>query len=127
MELPAQHEALEQARMPDCTECHEERGDHVAYSRFVHTPFFIDNHRQEAYQQEQVCSMCHQTSFCNDCHASGIELKPSTKEQTDNFRRLPHRGDYLSRHRIDGRIDPSSCFRCHGNPKTSETCARCHG
>jgi hypothetical protein len=26
---------------------------------------------------------------------------------------MPHTGDYLSRHRIDGRLDPVSCRRCH--------------
>jgi hypothetical protein len=28
---------------------------------------------------------------------------------------------------MDGRINPISCFRCHGNPKSSRTCIRCHG
>jgi hypothetical protein len=28
---------------------------------------------------------------------------------------MPHRGDYLGQHPIDGRVDPGSCVRCHGN------------
>jgi len=28
---------------------------------------------------------------------------------------MPHRGDYTVTHRIDGRLDPGSCYRCHGN------------
>ena len=28
---------------------------------------------------------------------------------------LQHRGDYIVLHQIDGRLDPGSCFRCHGN------------
>jgi hypothetical protein len=71
--------------------------------------------------------MCHQQQFCDECHGVRVEEKPSAKNKTSTFRRTPHRGDYLSRHRIDGRVDPTSCFRCHGNPKTAETCAPCHG
>jgi hypothetical protein len=111
----------------NCLDCHEAKGDPIPFGRFVHNSYFMENHRQEAYQYEQVCSFCHQTSFCNDCHATRVELKPSIKNQTDTDRRMQHRGDYLSRHRIDGRIDPTSCFRCHGNPKNAQTCAPCHG
>jgi len=127
--LTGKHPSAEELGMKPmtCTECHEASGEAIPYGRFVHTPFFADNHRQEAYQYEQVCNSCHQSSFCNDCHATRVELKPSIRHQTDTDRRMPHRGDYLSRHRIDGRIDPTSCFRCHGNPKNSQTCARCHG
>jgi hypothetical protein len=39
---------------------------------------------------------------------------------------MPHRGDYVTRHRIDGRIDPTACFRCHGSPKRAKLCASCH-
>lgn len=126
--LPKQHPSeadLGQAPK-NCLECHD-GDDRLAFASFVHTPTWGQNHRQQAYQQEAVCSMCHQTSFCNDCHATRVELKPSLKNQTDTTRQMPHRGDYLSRHRIDGRVDPTSCFRCHGNPKASQTCVRCHG
>lgn len=112
---------------PRCTDCHDARDVTIAYERFNHTAYFGENHRQEANQHPQVCSLCHQESYCNDCHATRVELKPSLKNQGDSFRRMPHRGDYLSRHRIDGRIDPVSCFRCHGNPKSAKTCAPCHG
>jgi len=126
--LPARHpDAAELDVLPKvCTDCHE--GDTgLAYERYVHTADFGRNHRAEAYQGDAVCAMCHQTSFCNDCHATRVELKPSLKNQSETYRSMPHRGDYLSRHRIDGRVDPTSCFRCHNNPKSSKTCARCHG
>ena len=127
--LPAQHppEAELGNTPPNCVDCHEARGDNIIFERFNHNVYFGENHRQEAYQNEQVCALCHQTSFCNDCHATRVELKPSLKNQTDNTKRMPHRGDYLSRHRIDGRLDPASCFRCHENPKAAKTCAPCHG
>jgi len=127
-QLPNSHPSPEDLgeQPKTCTNCHDARGD-IPFERFVHTQTWGENHRQAAYQGERVCALCHQTSFCNDCHATRVELKPSLRNQTDNTRRMPHRGDYLSRHRIDGRIDPTSCFRCHGNPKAAQTCATCHG
>ncbi|MDO3376731.1 cytochrome C [Geoalkalibacter halelectricus] len=110
-----------------CVRCHGYDNKEMVYERYNHTPYFTDNHRLVTYQNEAVCAMCHEQSFCNSCHATRVELKPSLRNQTENFRRTQHRGDYLSRHRIDGRIDPTSCFRCHGNPKASQTCRPCHG
>lgn len=124
--VPAQHPEELGAGRPSCTECHEARSEEFSYERFNHSLFFMENHRQDGKQAEQVCRMCHTTSFCNDCHATRVELKPSERQQTENYRRMPHRGDYLTRHQIDGRVDPTSCFRCHGNSKTSRSCAPCH-
>jgi len=128
-DLPQKHTSPEVLGLnpTTCTDCHDARDSKLAFGSFNHTPTWLQTHRQPAYQNEAVCSMCHQTSFCNDCHSSRVELKPSLKNQDDTRRQMPHRGDYLSRHRIEGRIDPSSCFRCHGNPKSAQTCARCHG
>lgn len=127
--LPKRHlTAMDLGVAPmQCTACHDVHGEILAFASFNHTPTWMQTHRQQAYQHETVCSMCHQPSFCNDCHATRGELKPSLKNQTETYRQTPHRGDYLSRHRIDGRIDPTSCFRCHGNPKAANTCVPCHG
>lgn len=110
-----------------CVRCHGPRKGDFNFEKYNHTAYFTDNHRLLAYQDEQVCALCHAPSFCNDCHATRVELKPSLRHQTETDRRMQHRGDYLSRHRFDGRMDPSSCFRCHGNPKSSKTCRPCHG
>ena len=110
-----------------CTECHETEEDSIIFERYDHTVYFSNKHGHEASRSARVCNMCHQQSFCNDCHVTRTGLKPSIKNQTGTYRRMPHRGDYLTRHRIDGRIDPIPCFRCHGNPKSSQTCVRCHG
>jgi len=127
--FPTQHppEAELGSNRPMCTDCHDQRDDHLAYVDFNHTAFFTESHRTVAGRSAQVCAMCHQQSFCNSCHATGIELKPSIKDQSDTYRRMPHRGDYLTRHKMDGRLDPTSCYRCHGNPKAARTCAPCHG
>ncbi len=59
--------------------------------------------------------------------ARRVDLAVGSSNQNDPFRRTQHRGDYLSRHRIDGRMDPVSCRRCHGNPKSTVSCKPCHG
>jgi hypothetical protein len=112
---------------PVCTECHEADDENIAYADLTHDAQWDRSHRQRTYGNEKLCAMCHDQSFCNDCHVTRSELKPSVRRQADTYRQMPHRGDYLSRHRIDARLDPTSCFRCHGNPKSSKTCAPCHG
>lgn len=127
--LPATHPPLSELgeRREYCTKCHGFKKEPFDFERYNHTALFTESHRLAAYQDERVCALCHSQSFCSDCHATRVELKPSVKNPTENYRRMQHRGDYLARHRIEGRMDPTSCFRCHGNPKSSQTCRPCHG
>ena len=124
---PSRHPQEEGEDLRFCLDCHETKEAEIPYEKFIHGMFFAENHKQVDGRYGAVCSTCHRASYCNDCHGFGIELKPSLKNQTENYRRMPHRGDYLSRHVIDGRINPASCYRCHGNPKSSQTCRPCHG
>ncbi|RNC71449.1 MAG: cytochrome C [Desulfuromonadales bacterium] len=127
--LPAKHPPIFDLgeRREFCIKCHGYKKEPIDFERYNHTPLFTESHRLVAYQDQRVCALCHEQSFCNDCHVTRTELKPSDKYPTENYRRMQHRGDYLSRHRIDGRLDPISCYRCHGNPKSSQTCQPCHG
>lgn len=127
--LPTAHPQIFELgeRREFCTKCHGFKKEPLDFERYNHTALFTDSHRLVAYQDERVCALCHNQSFCSDCHATHSELKPSLKNQTENYRRMQHRGDYLPRHRIDGRIDPTSCYRCHGNPTSAQTCLPCHG
>ena len=113
-------------RPPVCTECHAARDESFAWVQFNHTTGFDEQHKRPARQHEQVCAMCHTRRFCSDCHAA-VELKPSWRHPDRTSRRMQHRGDYLARHRVEGRVNPTSCFRCHGNPKKSKGCVKCHG
>ena len=124
---PLSHPEIEGEDLRYCTECHDSEEAKIPVEKFSHDMFFAEKHNQVAGQYGNVCAMCHRGSFCSDCHGAGVELKPSIKNRTENYRRMPHRGDYRSRHFIDGRINPTSCFRCHGNPKSSLTCKACHG
>lgn len=104
-----------------CSQCHEDWRaalDHTAeFGKF--------RHRFMAQQNKQACDVCHVESFCSDCHAHKEYLKPSDKFADSPERALPHRGDYLNQHKIDGKINPASCMKCHGR-QNNERCSVCH-
>lgn len=105
---------------PLCSECHDD--DKVALD---HTADYLMRHKFYSTQQQQTCAVCHKQSFCADCHANYEEIKPSDKYKDSPERALPHRGDYLTRHQIDGKINPAACFKCHGR-QNNRGCRRCH-
>jgi len=111
---------VEVTEMPQCSACHTD-----GRAALDHVADFITRHKVYASQQSRTCSLCHNESFCADCHANKEELKPSDKYKDAPFRFLPHRGDYLTQHKIDGKLNPASCFPCHGR-QNNERCKLCH-
>ena len=111
---------VEVTGLPNCSECHTD-----SWSSLNHkAPDFMEKHKIYA-GSKFACAACHQESFCADCHAHKEEIKPSDKYKSSPERFLPHRGNYLSQHRIDGKINPASCVRCHGR-QNNEGCKTCH-
>jgi len=106
--------------MPLCSNCHTD--DRAVLD---HSNGFSTKHGLYATQKEAVCSACHAVSFCADCHANKEEIKPVDKFKDEPDRMMPHRGDYISRHKIDGKINPAPCMKCHGR-KNNERCVTCH-
>ena len=111
---------MEITEAPICSECHDD--DRASLD---HTLDYNLRHKFLASQKMQLCSLCHQESFCSDCHANKEEIKPSDKFKDMPQRFLPHRGDYLTQHRIDGRINPAPCLKCHGRNNNAR-CRACH-
>jgi len=107
--------------VPQCTACHE-RGETPPLD---HGPGWVRGHADLARQNARTCELCHRASWCADCHGAGEEIKPSDKRATRPATAAPHRGDYIFQHRIDGRLDPASCFACHGR-KNDWRCTKCH-
>ena len=105
---------------PMCSDCHT---DYRA--ALNHTSDFSTRHRFYAVQQSRTCGVCHKESFCSDCHAHKEEIKPSDKYKDSPQLSMPHRGDYLNQHKIDGRINPASFFPCHDR-QNNEMCRACH-
>lgn len=125
--LPASHpQTLPQGEV-DCSECHTDqiKGILKPYESFSHSEPFVRNHRFYSERDDRLCAVCHARSFCNDCHVNEVEMKPSIKYGYRPDRDFMHRGDYLTRHQIDGKIDPTGCYRCHGR-SNNEKCVACH-
>jgi hypothetical protein len=125
--LPARHpEALVNGPV-SCSECHEDqqKGTMKAFASFNHSAAFIANHRFYAASDDTLCASCHKVSFCADCHTNQTEMKPSLKNGNRPDRAMPHRGDFLTLHKIEGKLDPASCNRCHGRAN-NERCIVCH-
>jgi hypothetical protein len=125
--VPVRHPEELTGGKADCSECHSDvsTGAMKPYDSFRHTRVFVAGHGAYARQGQNLCSSCHEQSFCLSCHGRRDELLPAVKEADRPDRNLPHRGDYLTRHRIEGRIDPGSCIPCHGNKETGR-CRACH-
>ncbi len=125
--IPESH-ALPLTEKPRCTECHtDDTGVALKpIATFSHSSSWINTHRFSASQTSTLCSACHSLSFCTDCHAYKSKgLSPDERFSGSTERWFPHRGNYLFQHRIDGRIDPTACFRCHGR-QNNRMCKRCH-
>lgn len=125
--MPEKH-PIELTDRPICSDCHPSDEDKIMnkpFKTFNHTGDYIKRHKYYASQSSNLCSICHKTSFCTNCHSYKEELLPSVKESIKPERWLPHRNNYLFRHRIDGKIDPTSCFRCHGR-QNNQRCKKCH-
>lgn len=116
------------AGRPMCSECHSTdvaTGPLKAYATFDHTTTFVKDHRFQANQDANTCAACHAQSFCNDCHGGKVPMKPATQLSDRPDRMSPHRGDFMTLHKIEGKMDPSSCYRCHGRAN-NEKCVMCH-
>ena len=126
--LPDSHpEALAAGQQVDCSECHEDRqkGSMKPYATFNHTRSFVKSHNLYAASDDRLCATCHKSSFCNDCHTNQVEMKPSLKYGHRPDREMPHRGNFITIHKIEGKIDPAGCYRCHGRGN-NERCIACH-
>ncbi|NTV49038.1 MAG: cytochrome C [Geobacteraceae bacterium] len=127
-DLPGSHpKVLAVGQQVDCSECHKGEQNVTLKDRnsFSHTPVFVKNHRFYAASDDRLCSACHQGSFCNDCHTNKIEMKPSTVYGHRPEREFQHRGNFMTLHKIEGKLDPASCYRCHGRAN-NERCIACH-
>ncbi len=111
---------MEVTAPPMCRDCHTDWR-----ATLNHTSDYTLRHRFYAEQQSRTCSLCHKESFCSDCHAHKEDIKPSDKYKDSPDMTLPHRGDYINQHRIDGRVNPALCMKCHGR-SNNERCVECH-
>ena len=116
------------AGRPSCSECHSTdvaAGALKPYGAFDHTTTFVKDHRFQANQDANTCASCHAQSFCTDCHGGKVPMKPATALSDRPDRESPHRGDFMTLHRMEGKMDPSACYTCHGRAN-NDKCRACH-
>lgn len=116
----AKRHPIEVEPNPICADCHTDWR-----ASMNHTQNYATQHRLYSLQQSRTCNMCHTQAFCAYCHAHKEELKPSDKYKDSPQRAMPHPGDYVTQHTIDGKINPAACFKCHGRQNNAR-CRACH-
>jgi len=107
-----------------CVLCHDRldlypRRPETIYS---HEKGFFDRHGAAAAGNQADCAVCHDQSFCGDCHARTTTVRPSLRFPERIDRRFVHRGDWQSRHALEARVGDTSCLKCHG----TSFCSSCH-
>lgn len=107
-----------------CRKCHEGLVENPVrpVRLFSHDADFRKRHGELAKGDERVCAHCHRQDFCADCHSRLDVLVPEVKMSERVDLELPHRHDYLTRHSIEARADPSRCWTCHNVAQ----CNACH-
>ena len=107
-----------------CQKCHDRldlnpKNPKTIYS---HEKGFFEKHGQRAMGAQDQCALCHDQSFCADCHAQTMTVRPSLRYPERVDREFIHQGDWISRHVIEARMGDTGCMKCHGNTY----CASCH-
>ena len=100
----------------DCNRCHN--GDQITSP---HPRDYVSRHGADAHLSDVECSVCHETSYCNNCHAQRQLIPPSHFHA--NWA-VPGTG---GEHRDRAEFDLESCMSCHDQPNQEPVCIRCHG
>jgi hypothetical protein len=92
----------------ECEVCHDDEFELVPTS---HDAAWRQEHGGAALEDRDICSICHQEEYCQDCH--GIDM--------------PHPGSWAAGDPVHGdvsRQDRTVCENCHGGAQ--DFCAVCH-
>jgi hypothetical protein len=129
--------------METCTSCHHHQQDvavakcspcHVSLRRYPLKPVeavaamshqgnWIRGHQSAAKDGAETCAQCHDQTYCASCHSTATApVRPEIRFPERIESDFIHRGDFVSRHRIEAAADPASCRKCHG----SQFCDSCH-
>jgi len=105
-----------QTQAMDCNRCHN--GDQITSP---HPRDYISRHGADAHLSDTECSVCHETSYCNECHAQRSIIPP---HHFDANWAVPGTG---GEHKDEAEFDLESCMSCHDTPNQEPVCVRCHG
>ncbi|TET21365.1 MAG: hypothetical protein E3J78_04050, partial [Candidatus Cloacimonadota bacterium] len=76
-----------------------------------HEVAWLRLHKIQARVDQNRCEMCHEQSFCQECHQGDIETTPS------------HRRDFIFEHSISALKNENDCRSCH---EIETFCLECH-
>ncbi|WP_432821118.1 cytochrome c3 family protein [Trichloromonas sp.] len=118
------HVAGAESIVPDtavCLECHDEEliGSLSLPEPRTHGPVWALNHRAEAKGSAIDCAMCHEQSYCLDCHKAGFAHEQGA---FGNNMSNVHRSDFHVTHPLAARSDQNLCSSCH----EPDSCTECH-
>jgi hypothetical protein len=108
----------------ECTACHLDLPDEAVApeDHIVHGEDFIERHASMAGSTPDLCATCHSESFCASCHGNRVPALASRLRFEDPWSASVHRGNFVSRHAEEARVDPGLCTSCH----SESSCAGCH-
>ena len=130
--------------MPECLTCHQDM-DASAECETCHPKVevirpqthqvnWIHEHKQHSLTGDMPCSMCHQDSWCEDCHAGAqlVKLKepalfevsgsPAIRGRVGQVLQRQHELNYRFTHPLDAVGKERQCSVCH----SSSFCIDCH-
>lgn len=120
------HEHSEQWARGQCTPCHEPEALRrtLPVTFLKHDTAFLRRHGDVMAQSSQalLCQSCHTQAQCQQCHDVTQDLTVEARRPERIESAQVHRGDFMVRHAIEARSQPSRCISCH----TVETCDSCH-
>jgi cytochrome c7-like protein len=120
------HEHAEQWSRGECTPCHEpEKLRRTLPRTFLrHDTAFLRHHGSALAEprQAQLCQSCHTQAQCQSCHDVTQDLTVEVRRPEKIESGQVHRGDFMVRHALEARSQPSRCLSCH----TVQGCDSCH-
>jgi hypothetical protein len=87
-----------------------------------HDTGWIRRHGPAAKRVSSQCNQCHTESQCNDCHDLKQTIPIEVRRPEAIGAGFVHRGDFLTRHPIEARSQPTACLKCH----STSSCDDCH-
>ncbi len=118
------HVHQEQFEQGQCLGCHRQgdlRGLRPV-SFLSHDAAWMRRHGEDARREGATCALCHAQTQCDSCHDATRRLGPAQVAPEKIDRTFVHRFDFLTRHALESRSDPGSCFTCHARTE----CDSCH-
>lgn len=124
------------AATDECSACHQSTVNLIPQDH--RTASFFDNHKFSAMAADANCAMCHDNSFCEDCHVSTTMIDESNTLTDFYTPYSPHKYiddskaqkitrvhdlNYRFSHGIDAKGKTSECQTCH---EVETFCAECH-